>query len=59
MNEDIKKDITIDDILNYYGHNFYCPNCHTRNSRHIRKGVKIKDVRVVCDHCGCTIPEQW
>lgn len=54
----IVNEVSFDDILNYYGHNFYCLNCQYKNSRYIRKGVKIKDVSTVCEKCGCSISER-
>lgn len=59
MSEKIRSDSPgINDILDWYGHNFYCTNCTKTNHRYIRKGILIKEVSTVCDNCGCGVNDR-
>lgn len=56
MQKDIKTELSsIDEYVQFYGNNFYCSNCRTRNHRYIKKGVRLDTVAFECDKCGCTV----
>ena len=59
--EEMKKEVDVLKFLNQvpktYGHVFHCLNCNWNNHREINKGMKIKDIAIECDYCGCVIKE--
>jgi peptide subunit release factor 1 (eRF1) len=52
---DIKRELVIEEYLDYYSNNYWCRNCGAYNHMNIKKGVKVKDVSFACSKCGCKI----
>jgi transcription elongation factor Elf1 len=55
MTKDVKEKVEFEEYDDYYGHDFWCWNCGTRNYRYIKKGKALDTVSFKCDNCGCNV----
>lgn len=52
-NTTTKQDLEVGEYDKYYQHTWWCDNCQNRNYTYILKRVRISEVTLICEKCGC------